>query len=186
MREKTMTIARIAYIYHVSAQVRMMAGHAYANRYNQSGVYRVPEHRSWQQIQWVEHKKGFNFTQAFRVEQRFRRRVRDETLDEGYNFNWRFRYNFTFTIPLRGSTLVKHTPFLLVQDEILVNAGKLISHNYFDQNRSFLGIGYQFTETTSAHLGYLFIFQQDNPPRYLHIHAIRVFVSHNVDWRGRN
>ena len=187
VRQRTMAIARVAYVYHVRNHLRLFAGHAYANRYNQSGVNRIPEHRLWQQIQWLETKKGFNLSQALRIEQRFRRTIRDHSLGETYNFNWRFRYNVSFTIPLGASALGRYVPFLLAQNEILVNAGKSITYNYFDQNRSFLGLGYQFTKELNAHLGYLFIFQHEGAQaRYLHLHVIRLFVSYNLDLRDRS
>lgn len=187
INEKTIGIARFAYIYYLSDHVRLMAGYAYATRYSNVGVGRIPEHRPWQQILWVEKKKGFNLTQAFRVEQRFRRNIADSELADDYNFNWRFRYNFTFTVPLKGKEVVARTPFLLFNNEIHINAGKNVVHNYFDQNRLFMGLGYQFTSHMNAHLGYLFIFQQAPASgHYLHINAIRLFVTQNFDFRKKD
>lgn len=182
--QTTMSVTRVAYIYYVNDQVKLMAGYAYANRYNQSGVDMIPEHRPWQQIHWIERKKGFDLTQAFRVEQRFRKTVVDGMLGDDFNANWRFRYNIGITIPLMDKILKPTDPYLILSNEIHVNAGKSIVHNYFDQNRLFAGLGYQFTSQLHANLGYLFIFQQDPlPGRYNHTHAIRLFVYHNIDRR---
>ena len=184
IKEKTFEITRLAYIYYITDNVRLMAGYTYANRYNRSGVNRVPEHRPWQQIFWTEKRKGFSITQTFRVEQRFRRNVADSVLSRGYNFNWRFRYNFAMTIPLKGREVAPGSPFIYLADEIHINAGKNIIYNYFDQNRLFVGLGYQFTRSLNAHLGHLFIFQhQGIPGHYLHIHAIRLYVIHSLDLR---
>ena len=48
-----------------------------------------PEHRPWQQIQWHT-KYGQNRTmQWFRLEERFRRKIQnDSTLADGYDFNF--------------------------------------------------------------------------------------------------
>ena len=99
-------------------------------------------------------------------------------------FNWRFRYNISVTIPLRGKALVPKTPYLFISNEVNVNAGKSIITNYFDQNRSFVGLGYQFSPSMHANLGPLFIFQQSpEPGHYNHTHAIRLYVYHNIDLR---
>lgn len=185
IKEKTFSIVRVGYIYYAGDQIRITAGYAYAARYSQQGVRYVPEHRPWQQLQWLQQRKGLNVSQAFRIEQRFRGKVEDGELSGEYIFNWRFRYNFSFTIPLKGRALKPKTPFLLFSDEIHINAGKNIIYNYFDQNRFFAGIGYQFTPQLNAHLGHLFIFQHESTPgRYLHIHALRLFVIHNLDFRN--
>lgn len=180
IREKAMLLTRFGYIYYVHDRVRLMGGYTYAHRYNQLGMRRVPEHRPWQQVQWFSKMNGFDFTQAFRIEQRFRK---DGSPDD-YTFNWRFRYSVAFTIPLEDKVLHPKAPYLFLSNEINVNAGKSIINNYFDQHRSFAGVGYQFSAKFHANVGYLFIFQQD--PRegyYNHTHAVRLFVYHNLDLR---
>ena len=184
VNKKTMVLTRVGYIFYLHEQVRFMAGYTYAHRYSEWGNGRVPEHRPWQQVQWIERKKGFDLVQAFRVEQRFRKAVDDRVDTDTYIFNWRFRYNISVTIPLRGKTLVPKTPYLFISNEVNVNAGKSIITNYFDQNRSFVGLGYQFSPSMHANLGPLFIFQQSpEPGHYNHTHAIRLYVYHNIDLR---
>jgi hypothetical protein len=186
LSQTTMSVTRLAYIFHINEQVRLMAGYAYANRYNQSGIDVVREHRPWQQVQWTESKKRFTLTQAFRLEQRFRENVVNEKMTDGFTFNWRFRYNTGITIPFHDRSVSATGPYFSMSNEIHVNAGKSIVYNYFDQNRTFCGLGYQFTSQLHANLGYLFIFQQNPAPGHFnHTHAIRLFVYHQVDWRGR-
>ncbi|MBT1696125.1 DUF2490 domain-containing protein [Fulvivirgaceae bacterium PWU4] len=183
--ERSVNIARVAYIYYISDQVRLMGGYAYAKHFSHgTATPDVPEHRPWQQIQWFDKKNGFNLMQWFRVEQRYRRTVAAGELTDDYNFNWRLRYNFALTLPLKGKQVVAKTPFLFFNDEIHINAGKEIVNNYFDQNRAFLGLGYQFTSHLNAHLGYMNVFQQlPAGNRYVNINAIRLFVFHNIDLR---
>jgi len=179
------TIARLAYIYYLNDAVRLTAGYAHATQYGTGGNPNVPENRLWQQIQWFEKKNRFTMMQWFRVEERFRRKVAAGELTDDYNFNWRFRYNVSFAIPLRGRTLVANTPFVFLNDEVHINAGKSIGVNYFDQNRLFLGLGYQFTSHLNAQLGYMYVFQQlPEVNRYAHTDAIRLFVFHNLDFRN--
>jgi hypothetical protein len=183
IKQTTVTIARLAYIYYLTDDVRLMAGYAYATRY--SAPVDIPEHRPWQQIFWLERKNWFNLAQTFRIEERYRRKVADGRAGD-YDFNWRFRYNFAVTIPLTSKTVQPNTTFFYLSDEIHINAGKNIMNNYFDQNRLFAGLGYQFTPHLNAHLGYLFVFQQEaSANQFVHINAIRLFVIHALDFRKK-
>lgn len=185
VEQKNLSIIRAGYTYYVSDQVRLTAGYAYVTQYGLSeGEPDVPEHRPWQQIQWFEKKKGFNMMQWFRVDERFRTKVVDGELTDSYNFNWRFRYNIALTFPLKGKVVQAKTPFLFFNDEVMINAGKSIVYNYFDQNRLFLGLGYQVTTHLNAQLGYMYVFQQlPAGNKYASINAIRLFVFHNLDFR---
>jgi hypothetical protein len=181
-----LSIARVGYTYYLSDHVKLTAAYAYATRYATAGPD-VPEHRPWQQIQWTEKKSWFSMMQWIRLEERFRRRVSAGELTDDYNFNYRIRYNMSFTIPLKGKQIEAKTPFLFANNEVMINFGKEIVHNYFDQNRAFLGFGYQFTSHLNAQLGYMYIFQQlPAGNQYININAVRLFVFHNLDFRKKD
>ncbi len=92
-----------------------------------------------------------------------------------------------FSIPLKGKQMVAKTPFLFANNEVMINFGKEIVNNYFDQNRVFVGLGYQFTTHLNAQLGYMYIFQQlPVGNKYLNVNAIRLFVFHNLDLRKKD
>jgi long-subunit fatty acid transport protein len=186
--ERSVNIARLGYMYYVSDQVRVTAGYAYVKHFSHGpAAPDYNEHRPWQQIQWLDKKNGFSLIQYLRLEQRYRQTVAGGELTNNYLFNWRFRYNFSLTLPLKGKTLAAKTPFLFFSDELHIHAGKHIVNNYFDQNRLFLGLGYQFTSHLNAHLGYMYVFQQQPAGnQYIHINAIRLFISHNLDLRNHD
>ncbi len=180
-------IARAGLTYYFSDRVRLTGGYAYIHHYPAAGSQTAwPEHRPWQQLQWFGVHKGFATMQYLRLEQRYRRRVTNDQLQEGYNFNHRVRYNFLLTVPLKGRQITAGAPFLVLNDELHINLGKEITYNYFDQNRAFLGIGYQFRPDLNAQLGYLNVFQQlPAGNRFNNAHAIRLFVFHNLDFRHK-
>ena len=181
-----MTIARAGYTYYLSDQVKLTAGYAYVTKYSTTGGPNVPEHRPWQQIQWTEKKSWFNMMQWIRLEERFKQKVSAGELIDAYSFNYRIRYNMAFTIPLKGKQVVDKTPFLFVNNEVMINFGKEIVNNYFDQDRAFIGFGYQFTSHLNAQLGYMYVFQQlPEGNKYLNINSIRLFVFHNLDLRKK-
>lgn len=182
-----LSIGRVGYTYFLTDNTRITAGYAYVTQYGLSeGDPDIPEHRPWQQLQWVEKKNWFTISQYIRLEERFRRVVEAGELTSDYSFNYRIRYNMALAIPLKGKELAANTPFLFVNDELHVNLGDEITNNYFDQNRFFIGLGYQFTVQLSAQLGYLKVFQQlSQPGTFRSIDAIRLFVFHNLDFRKK-
>lgn len=182
-----LSIFRVAPIYYLTDQTRLTAGYSYITAHNVDPVPDLPEHRLWQQIQWFEKKKSFSTAQYFRVEERFRRTLAAGEVSDDYTFTWRFRYNFAITIPLTRKTVEPKTPFLFLNDEVHVNAGKNIGNNYLDQNRLFGGLGYQFTPQLNAQIGYLYVFQQlPASNSFVHTNAIRLFVFHNLDFRNKD
>lgn len=185
LEQKSVSIARAGYTYYVSDQFRLTAGYGYITHYAlDASMPDVPENRPWQQVQWFDRKKSVSLSQYFRIEERFVRQVADGELTDKSRFTWRFRYNFGVSIPLKGGAIAPKTPFVFLNDELHVNAGKNVVNNYFDQNRLFAGIGYQFSANLNAHIGYLNVFQQlPAGNQYVNVHALRVFVFHNLDFR---
>lgn len=180
-----LTIFRPGYTFYLSDQARLTVGYAYVTAYSGSEeVPDIPEHRPWQQIQWFDKKKHFNMMQYLRLEERFRQKVSDGELIDEYQFSYRVRYNLSLTIPLTSEGVVPGKPFVFVSDELMVNFGKEIVYNYFDQNRFFVGVGYQFTKALNAHIGYLNVFlQRPTGNEFVNTHALRVFIFHNLDFR---
>ncbi len=175
-------LGRLAYIYYVNDRTRLTAGYAYQLQPGTHGKKDVPEHRAWQQIQWMEKKPFLAMMQWARFEQRFHQRGGD---DEFTFSNYRLRYNLAFTFPLTRKEVQPKTPFIFTNNEVFVNFGKNIVNNYFDQNRFFVGFGYQFTHHLNAQLGYMNVFQQlPAGNEYVSSDAIRLFVFHSIDLRS--
>lgn len=186
LKEAALAIGRFGYTYYLSDQTRLTAGYAYVTNFSLvPGIADVPEHRPWQQIQWFEKKSWYALMQYIRLEERYRRKIADGVLTDGYHFNFRVRYNVSMTIPLKGSRVTPKTPFMFLGDELHINFGKSIVNNYFDQNRLYAGVGYQFTAHLNAQVGYNYVFQQlPAGNRYVNTNAIRLFIFHNLDLRN--
>lgn len=181
-------IVRAAYVYYLHDNVRLAAGYGYiANFSGDDAVPNLNEHRPWQQLQWFDKKPYFNMMQYLRLEQRFREHLVDGKVADDYQRSQRVRYSMAFTIPLRAGGVQPKTPFVFVSDELMVNVGKKVVNNYFDQNRFFMGFGYQFTKGLNAHLGYLNVFlERPTGTDFVNSHAVRLFVFHNLDFRKEN
>jgi hypothetical protein len=182
------TIARVGLTYYINDNTRLTAGYAYINHFpsdNHANISR-PEHRPWQQIQWNTRGQKVRLTHGIRLEERFRRKIKShDELAVGHNFNWRVRYNFLAAFPLAKNSYAPKTWSFVVNDEILINAGKEIVYNYFDQNRFFVGLNYHLNAQNNIQVGYMNVFQQLAAGNvYKSIHAARLFYFHNLDLRN--
>jgi len=183
------SIIRPGITYYVNDATKLTAGYAYVSIYPGDGNKQItrPEHRPWQQVQWHTNYKKTKMMQWFRLEERYRRKVlNDSTLAPGYNFNFRLRYNIWYEVPLSSKPIAPKSLSFVVNDEVHINFGKEIVNNYFDQNRFFVGFKYQVNSTGNIQFGYMNLFQQlAAGNRYRAIHAARVFYFHNLDLRKK-
>jgi hypothetical protein len=181
-------IFRPGLTYYLNDHVRLTAGYAYVAHFPASSAAPVrPEHRPWQQVMWTSRSKKLQTLQWVRLEERFNRKVANNELLDEYAFNFRVRYQISLMVPLKGDFIQLGTPFLVLSDEIHINAGKQITYNYFDQNRFFLGLGYQFSKTMNVQLGYMNLFQQlPTGNQFNNNHALRLFFFHNLDLRRKD
>ena len=183
------SIARIGLTYYVNNDTKLTGGYAYVNHFpaDSHSEISMPEHRIWQQLQWHTRYKTIRLMQWFRLEERYRRKVKDsDELADGYNFNWRARYNFFLSKALSRNAFAPKTFSFIVNDELHVNFGKEIVNNYFDQNRFFLGFAYHLNAHDNFQFGYMNVFQQLSAGnRYREIHTVRLFYFQNLDLRKK-
>lgn len=180
-------LARTGLTYHLPHHINFTAGYAYVSHFPAAGLNtNRPEHRPWQQVSWTRRAKHIQMLQWVRFEQRFNRKIANDELQDGYNFNYRFRYLLSILLPIKKEFIEPKTVFFAFNNEIHINAGKQITFNYFDQNRFFVGFGYQFTKTLNAQLGYMNLFQQTRTlNRFDNNHTIRLFFFNNIDLRKK-
>jgi hypothetical protein len=182
-------IVRPGISYNVNDRLRFTVGYAYANFFpadDHSGVSQ-PEHRPWQQVYWSVPGKRSRVINAVRLEERYRRKIKDaDELAEGYNFNFRARYNTMLMLPLGRNAFAKNTLSFALNNELMVNFGKQIVNNYFDQNRLLLGFAYHVNQSDYLQFGYMNLFQQlPAGNRYKMLHVARVNFYHNLDLRSK-
>ena len=179
-------LARVGLTYYLTDDVRLTGGYAYVHHFP-DGARTVgqPEHRPWQQVQWFTKFPKARLMQWVRLEERFRQQVvNNEDLGSDYNFNCRVRYNTALFLPLTSKGFEPGGLQFLLNEEVMVNFGKEIRYNYFDQNRLFAGLVYQINKHAQIQGGYMHLFQQlPAGTTYRDQHTIRVFYFHNLDLR---
>ena len=121
----------------------------------------IPE---WRPHIEVNHRnkisERFTISQRFRAEWRFIKNTnRDFTqTTEGYTNNFRFRYQIALDYAIFKKE--EKSLHLIVFDEIMLNAGKSIVRNIFDQNRIGFSARYNFNKRVGIEIGYINWFQQ--------------------------
>lgn len=178
VQQKLLSVFRVGYMYHL-ASARITAGYAKFTRFADEGSHQI-EHRGWQQLEWNDARPKLTLTNRIRLEERFIALQGQENQAKEYSFNYRARYSLSMTIPLKINT-EKRFPAVVVSNEILLNFGKQVRINYFDQNRIFVGMAYPVAPSVTAQLGYMHIFQQlPVESTFSSINTIRFFVFHNL------
>ena len=189
VKDLSQGIARAGLTYYISDAVRATAGYAFINAFPADGHKHIsqPEHRPWQQIQWLTKYKKLRTAQTLRLEERFRRKVlNDSTLGVGHSFNYRLRYNFLLQVPLTSKEVLTNEFSFILNNEVHINFGKQIVFNYFDQNRFFAGFAYHPNAHDNIQFGYSNVFQQlGSGNKYRSLHLARIFYFHNLDLRSR-
>jgi hypothetical protein len=182
-------IIRLGLTYYVNNDTKLTAGYGRVFLFPGDNHKEItqPEHRPWQQLQWHTAFSKTRLMQWIRLEERFRRKIaNDSMLADGYNFNWRLRYNIWYEISMRKNGLHAGSISFIVNDELHINFGKEIVYNYFDQNRFFAGLKFQFATNSNLQAGYMNVFQQlAAGNRYKNINALRLFFFQNFDFRKK-
>lgn len=130
--------------YHFSDQAFASAGYAYIGSHVYDSDQSHPEseeHRVWQQLIINNYLARVKFEHRYRLEQRWTSTA----------YANRFRYRLMLFVPLNKPKIEKGTVFLGLYDEIFIN-GKA---NYFDRNRLYGAVGYQFNKAIGLQLGFL-------------------------------
>ena len=139
------------------------------------------ENRIYQQAQLNSSINKVSVTHRLRIEERWVQRVVNSIPTDEKRFSTRFRYLLSANIPLSKN---KKVPSFVVADELLMQMGKYIIYNPFDQNRFFAGIKQQVTKSLSFDFGYMHVWQQKlSGYQYSRNHTIRWFFYWQPDWR---
>lgn len=135
-------LLRLGLNYHFSEKAFVTAGYAYISSYVYDSEQKSPEteeHRIWQQFILTNKIGRVKFEHRYRIEQRW----------VNQNYKNRFRYRLMLFIPLNKPKIEEKTLFLGLYDEIFLNT----KETFFDRNRAYGALGYQFNKTTSVQVG---------------------------------
>lgn len=178
------TLLRPGITYTVNGNVSITAGVAWFNNYTDK--YVRPEYRGWQQLLFTETYGRIKVNHRLRAEQCFNQMVVKDKLVNDYKYNNRFRYQLNAQIALNKKSIENRTWYLNLSDEVMVNSGKEISVNYFDQNRLSAGIGYKLNDLLNLTVSYMNVFvQKSQANTYENNNALVLNLYHVFDFRKK-
>ena len=130
--------------YHFSSTAFATAGYGYIASHQYDSEQKHPEteeHRIWQQLIINDLLGRVKFEHRYRIEQRW---VNDD-------YKNRLRYRLMFFIRLNKPRIEEGTFSLAFYDEIFMNTEK----TFFDRNRLYGAVAYQFNQYTGVQVGML-------------------------------
>ena len=172
--------------FKISENANIAAGLTYSlqspHEINPSIDLVIPEIRPLQEINYnIAISRKFTVQQRFRVDERFIRRNDGFSLLNSYDFNFRFRYRLQASY-LMNKQKSKTNTTLKVANELMVNAGKKIVYNQFDQNRIYMGIEQDLTKNFTFELGYMHWYQQRNTGyQFFDRDIMRITIYHKLN-----
>lgn len=148
--------------YHVNSQITITSGYCFVETYPYGKLpvkSKYPENRIWEQLQFKNQLGSIEWISRYRLEQRFLH-LPHQTVN-GYEANDtvtksnRARIMNRFSIPFKGKLIEEKSIYLSAYDEVMINFGKQVGLNLFDQNRLYLAIGYRLSKIGRLEVGYL-------------------------------
>jgi len=161
--DKQQNLLRVGLNYQANPKLLLRLGYAYVETYPY-GEYVIngqgkdfTEHRIFQMATINDKISKFELSHRFMLEQRFVGRYTQPglTVEDEYVFMNRMRYMFRIQMPLKGTEIKNHTPYIAAYDEIFIGFGENVNENIFDQNRIGLLLGYRFDANFRIEAGYL-------------------------------
>jgi hypothetical protein len=122
----------------------------------------VPEIRPHLEFNLRQKIKSLRIEHRYRVEARFLHNTDLSLmeLEDGYTYgSLRFRYRLQLLLPVVRLSETQSIK-LKASDEIFLNVGENIVHNFFDHNRLFAGLNMVVSPTFTVEVGYINWFQQ--------------------------
>jgi len=144
-------VFRVGANYYVVDNLLLTGGYAYSQSALDGGLPGAPEHRLYQQLLLRDTKSRVQLQHRYRLEERW---VQVQP-NQQFTYLNRMRYQLRLALPLIGKKLTEGVPYAVGSDEIFLGFGRNENKRLLQQNRAYLGLGYQITKATAVELGYL-------------------------------
>ncbi len=142
------------------------------------------ENRIYQQWSSSHNEGVVKVMHRIRTEERWKNIIVDHEKTNEKNFSFRLRYLASFEIRISKN---EKTPSLVISDEVLVQFGKDVGLNTFDQNRLFTGLKIYIKSDLTFDIGYMNILQQKSSGYEFDLsNVFRLFFYYTPDFRKKD
>ena len=178
------SLLRIGLNYQLNDHFILTAGYDWVENFSygkQPIAEQTTEQRIFEQIVIKNSIGRVVIEQLYKLEQRF--------IGNGDNkdFEGRFRYNVSFNIPLNHNNLTDKTWFISGFNEIFINLGQVQNNYYFNQNWTYLGLGYKVDNTLAFKVGYMNqYFPKADGLNVEKNHTLMLNAIYNMDFTKKN
>lgn len=117
----------------------------------------------------------------YKIEERFIHRTSSTGLEPGYTFNVRLRYKIQLSYPLITKESGSGTLIAKAYNEFMVNFGKHILYNTFDQNRLGIALNYGLRKDLQFQVDFVNIFRERTAGEYFNQYVERFTVYHTIN-----
>jgi hypothetical protein len=147
------------------------------------------EHRFWQQVSFKHTTGRFHISHRGRLEQRHievHSVNNGEVVYEGFKrHSNRVRYRLMVNVPFGKKEMLPKTVFGSFYNEVFVSWGRQITYHKPDQNRVFVGVGYQATKDFQVTSGVLYqMLIKANGAMQENNIGLQVAMQYNPDFTG--
>ncbi|MDX2247103.1 MAG: DUF2490 domain-containing protein [Bacteroidia bacterium] len=158
--------------------ISITGGYTFALLPTPKGYLGRMEHRPWGQIQVVHSvNKSFSIVNRVRYDARFKEVLINEKLSDGYMFVNRIRFMSGIRKAFPKTVFNQYTPFLSMTSEFMINFGKNVTFNTFDQNWFQTSMGLQ-RKNLAIQMGYMNIFAHTGVGQFSCGHTLMMWVTH--------
>jgi hypothetical protein len=146
----------------------------------------VPENQLWQQLH-MRHSIGkVGLSHRYRLEERWIGQIQDDLRGRatinGSSYAQRFRYRLLARLPLHTTAEGAKQLFISAWDELFINLENNFMFSNFQQNRIYLGLGYQFNPLVNLQAGYMKqVIRKGNGIQYERNPTINISLFYNID-----
>ncbi|WP_167851929.1 DUF2490 domain-containing protein [Hymenobacter elongatus] len=176
-------ILRVGVNYHVSPALQLTGGYAYALPFptgDNLSTVRMPEHRTYQQVQLTDSQERLHVQHRYRLEQRWVRFGPQQS----FTYLNRVRYQLRLAMPLFAPRIKPGVSYLVAADELFIGFGANAGRTIFDQNRAYAALGYQATKSLAVEVGYLNqLVQKRAATTTKTTHALQLGFAYSPDFR---
>jgi len=164
IRDLNQQLFIIGLIRNLNSEVNVTFGLAnFHNDINPSYSFKNrPEYRSFQFIKIGKSLGSLQTQFRLRIEQRRNQESTDSDLLQTFVFNHRVGYRIKAQFPISNDLYNNTLLFGEIGNETMVNYGKNVELNTFDQSRLYGGILVKWSQKCSTHLTLMYLYQQKN------------------------